>query len=49
VSGSLDRSLALNGTLTFVLSTRGAACDGAAPIAITRLAAAAKAVIVFQR
>jgi hypothetical protein len=32
VSGSLDRSLALRSALTFGLSPRGAACDGAAPI-----------------
>ena len=42
--------VALKPALTFVLSTRvAAACDGAAPIARARLAAAAKAVIVFQR
>ena len=35
--------------LAFVPLTAGAACDGAAPIARARLAAAAKAVIVFQR
>jgi hypothetical protein len=43
----LDRSLALKHALIFVLSTRVAACDGAAPIARARLAAAAKAMIVF--
>jgi len=37
------------GRVTFVLLTGVAACDGAAPIARARLAAAAKAVIVFQR
>src|SRR2546430_13355840 len=49
VSGSLDRSLALKPAVTFVRSAGLVACDGAAPIARARLAAAAKAVIVFQR
>jgi hypothetical protein len=44
----LDRSLALKPALTFVLWTGVAACDGAAPMAKARIAAAAKPVIVFQ-
>ena len=48
MSGSLDRSLALKPALTFVLWTGVAACDGAAPMARARIAAAAKPVIVFQ-